>query len=148
MAQKFYRDPTLRGMGFPIIGKNSEAFHKADPVSIDSDGFLIVAVATGKIIGWCLEDVTMASDNQTVAKVKPQYAVADGQLMVITSDQALTQTDIGTYADMKGTTGAINVDLAGGANGQLFVWGSDPQGTTSDVVVSVAEPQEMGFAQA
>lgn len=147
MAQKFYQEPEGRGVGFPVIGKNSEQFSKADPVTIDSDGFLTVATAGDKIIGWCTEDVTMASDNQTVAKYKPEYVIASGQLMVISGDQDLTQTDVGAYADISGTTGAIAVNLVAGTSGQLFVWGSDPDQDAGEIVVSVAEPQELGFTQ-
>lgn len=150
MAQRFYTDPNLLGVGPPVIGKNSEAFAYADPVNIDSNGWLVVAPAGERILGWCLETVTMAATNQTVAKVKPKYVPALGVLMQITADQTCTQTDVGAYADITGTTGAINVNLAAGASGSLFVWQFDPagDGTTTEVVVSVAEPQDLAYAQA
>lgn len=149
MAQNFYTDPTLLGEGYPIIGKNSEAFAKADPVTIDANGFLIVATAGDRILGWCLQDVTMSASNQTVAKVKPAYVPALGVQMQITADQACVQTDVGAYADISGTTGAINVNLSAGTSGSLFVWGFNPDGAgDTEVIVSVAEPQDLAYAQA
>jgi hypothetical protein len=147
MSQKFYTDVAHLGAGFPIIAKNSEAFHKGDPVMVAS-GFLLVATATSKILGWCDADFTATADNQTVAKLCPTYVPATEEVkMLITPDQTFAQTDVGLYADISGTTGAIAVNLAGGGNGQLYVHGVDPMGS-GDVVVSVAEPSTLAFAQA
>lgn len=145
--EKFYRDPILEGVGEPIIGANSEQFTEGDPLSIDADGFLIVAT-TGKIIGFAKESRTMASDNETVAKYCPQYVQARGVEMVYEADQNATQTDVGAYADLTGTTGAIKINLAAGATGQFIVLGFNPEDLGDNyVIVKVAEPQELAFAQ-
>lgn len=149
--QDFFKGETMRTASVLVpIAKNSEAFAKADPVTIDSSGWLIVSTAGAKIIGYAMEAFTAAADNQTVAKKSPLCAVARGQLMVYTSDQACTQTDIGAYADLAGTTGAMTVNLAAGSSGQFIVRAFDPDrdGSTTKVVVMVAEVQDDAYAQA
>lgn len=150
MAQYFLRTPDKGGVGTPIIGNNSEQFSYADAVYIDSDGFLAKATTSSKILGFALEDVTMASDNETVAKYKPAYMPADQVTMVYTADQAVTQTDIGAYVDLVTTTsGAQVLNLAAGSTGQFIVMGFDPNndGSTTLCIVRVAEPQTLAFAQ-
>lgn len=150
MAQRFLADPAKYALGYPVIGKNSEEFNHADPVNIDSNGFLIVATNGVKLMGYYVDDnETMASDNQTVAKIRPNYIYPDGVELVITGDQDATQTDIGAYADLSGTTGAIAINLAASGNGQFLVIGFDPteSGDDDDVVVTCAESQRDGFAQ-
>lgn len=147
--QKFYKNPVLEGTGTAVIGKNSEVFSKGDPVTIDSDGFLIYATAGTKVLGFSLEDVTMTSSNQTVAKYSPQYVPALGVKMIYLADQACTQTDLGQYADLVGTTGATLMNLNSGATGQFLVEAFNPDGLGDTyVVVSVAEPLQYAFAQA
>lgn len=149
--QKFHRDPTLLEVGYPIIGNNSEAFTDADAVFADADGFLAKVTTSSKVLGFAIETVTMASDNETVAKVKPQYIRGLGVLMVYGSDQDCTQTDIGTYADFGTiTTGVQQLNLAGGSTGQMFIHGFDPDAEADNdaVVVEIAEPQILAFAQA
>ena len=146
--QKFYKNPVLEGTGTAIIGKSSEVFAKGDPVSIDTDGFLIYSTAGSKIIGFSLEDVTMSATNGTVAKYCPQWVPSLGVKMVYKSDQDCTQTDVGAYADLVGTTGATQINLAAGATGQFLVLAFNPDGLGDNyVVVEVAEPQTLGFAQ-
>lgn len=150
MAQYFLRTPDKGGVETPIIGNNSSQFSYADALTIDGDGFITVASTSSKIIGFSLEDVTMASDNETVAKYCPLILPADGVTMVYTADQAVTQTDIGAYADLgTTTTGAQVLNLAGGATGQFIVVGFDPNndGSTTLCIVKVAEPQVLAFAQ-
>lgn len=150
--QKFYKIPTGVSVMADIVGKNSEEFNPADPVTIDANGQLIVATAGDKVIGFATDDITMASDNVTVAKVKPNYIPAQpGVLMVYNSDQAgVVADDVGEYADLTGTTGAIKMDFTAGATGQFLVRQIDPEneGDTDLVVVETAEPQRLAFAQA
>ena len=114
--QKFRQDPALFGTGYPIIGKNSEGLVEADAVYIDSSGFLAKITTSSKVLGFSIEARTMAADNQTVDKVKPQYAPALGIKMVYGSDQDATQTDIGAYADMGTvTSNGFELNLAAGA---------------------------------
>lgn len=138
------------GVGTGVILKNSVQLSVGDPLTIDSNGYLDIASTTSKIIGYSLEDVTAASDNQTVAMVKPVYVEAARVRMIYQADQACTQTDIGAYADLgTASTGACVLNLAAGATGQFLVEGFDPYGTgdTTLCVVVVAEPQQLAFAQ-
>lgn len=144
---KFVRNPFELQSGYPVIGKNSEQFSVGDAVYIDSDGFLAKITTSSKVLGYVIEDVTMASDNQTVAKKCPLYVYAEGVEIEVDSDQACTQTDIGAYADMGTvTSGAMVLNLAAGATGQFCVLGFDAN-DTDKVIVTVAEPQKFGFAQ-
>lgn len=150
MAQYFLRTPDKGGVETPIIGNNSEVLSVGDAVYIDSDGFIAVATTSSKIFGFCNETKTMTSDNETVAKYCPEVIPADGVTMVYTADQAVTQTDIGTYADLATTTsGAQVLNLVGGSTGQFIVIGFDPNkdGSTTLCIVKVAEPQVYAFAQ-
>lgn len=148
--QDFLRSDSIgSGIIKTPIAKNSEVFAKADPVSIDSDGWLIVSTAGAKVLGYSTEAFTAASDNQTVAKKFPKCVDVRKCQMVYTSDQACVQTDIGAYADLTGTTGAIQMNLSAGATGQFLVIDFDPDkdGSTTTVVVEAAEPQVYAFAQ-
>lgn len=148
--QKFRHNPDLSGVGYPVLGLNSIQFTGADPVYIDTNGLLTISSTTNKILGYAVDGITMASDNQTVAGVKPQYIPAIGVVMVFGSDQDCVQTDIGAYADFgTATTGAFELNLSAGGTGQMFVLGFDPDDESDDdaVVVEVAEPQVRAFAQ-
>lgn len=151
MGQKFLTDPAGLGRGYPIIGATSVQFTHADAVYIDSSGFLALATAGSKVLGYyCGQGETMAATNQTVKKVCPDYVYAADVEMVYGSDQACAQTDVGAYADFgTATTGAFELNLSAGATGQFLVIGFDPNGdgTTTDVVVVVAEDQRAAFAQ-
>jgi len=151
MAQRFLNDPAGFGVGYPVIGANSIVFSEVDAVYINTSGFLDLATTSSTVLGFALETVTMASDNQTVAKVCPKYCLPYGVLVVYPSDQACTQTDVGAYADLSSnTTNAMTINLAAGSSGQFFVQGFDPDedGSTSKVVVSIAEEQQSARAQA
>jgi hypothetical protein len=150
MAQKFYKVGPDVPVEASVVGKNSEVFAVADPVTIAS-GFLKVAAAGERIIGYALDAVTMASDNQTVAKVAPKiYPALNGLVqMQYTADQAAVATDVGLFADLSGTTGAIQINLAGGASGQFVVLDYDPEkdGTTTEVIVEASELGRLAYAQ-
>jgi hypothetical protein len=151
MAMRFLHDPGAFGTGYPIIGANSSIFKVGDAVTIDANGFLAVPAVSSKIHGFILEDITMASDNQTVAKVCPKFVNAELVEMVVGGDSACTQTKVGEYADL--VTVTLGAQVLNGtviAAGQFLVLGFDPagDGTTTDYVVKVAEPQFLGFAQA
>ncbi len=92
----------------------------------------------------------MTASNQTVALVCPKYYYAAGVLVVYPGDSACTQTKIGEYCDLvSNTSGAQTLNGTVNATGQFFILGFDPEnnGTTTDYVVTVAEPQNFGFAQ-
>ena len=149
--QKFRYDPDISKAGYPIIGKNSEDISPSDAVYADTNGFLALITTSSRVLGYATDDVTMASDNQTVDAVKPSYVPALGIEMVYGSDQDCVQTDIGAYADM-GTVSSngFELNLSAGSSGQFFVLGFDPDEEADDdaVVVEVAEPQFLAFAQA
>ena len=151
MAQRFLNDSASFGVGYPVIGANSIVFSPTDAVYINTSGFLDSASTSSKVLGFALDNITMASDNQTVAKVTPKYCYADAVLVVYPGDSACTQTKVGEYADLVTTTsGGQILNGTTAATGQFFVIGFDPDGdgTTTDYVVRVAEPQTMAFAQA
>ena len=149
--QKFYKIPKGVSIMADIIGANSAAFKPADPVSIDADGCLIVATAGDKVLGYACDDITMVAANETTPKVRPNYIPAvPGVLMQYPSDQAgVLADDVGEYADLSGTTGAITMNLTAGATGQFLIRQIDPEneGDTDVVIVEAAEPQTFGFAQ-
>ena len=153
MGQKFLADPAGHGAGYPVIGKNSEQFSYADPVFIDSNGWLTLIGTTDKVLGYYTgQGETMDGSNQTTGgKVKPDYVYAAGVEMVFGADQDCIQGDVGAYADMVTvTTGAFELNLATGSTGQFLVIGFDPteDSTDTDTVVIAAEPQIFGFVQA
>ena len=82
--QKFLRDPSLLGRGYPVLGKASEVFANADPVYIDSDGYLaVIEAGDQKFLGYYTgQGVTLASTNATVEKVTPDYVYADDVEMI------------------------------------------------------------------
>lgn len=149
MSQKFYKvspDVALES----AEGLNSAVFAKADPVTMNSDGYLIYATAGSKVLGFSVDDVTMAAANNTTPHVRVNYIPAiPGVQMQYTADQACTQTDIGAYADLVGTTGATQINLSAGSTGMFYVKDFDPNqdGTTTEVIVETAEPQTAAFAQ-
>ena len=150
MAQRLLHENADLRVGYPIIGANSVAFAYADPVYIDTSGFLALATTSSKVLGHALDSRTMAATNQTVAAVKPLYTPWEGVVAAITADQAVTQTDIGAYADTgTGTSGAWVLNFAAGTTGQFHCLGFDPEdtATTTLAVIEIAEPQSLGFAQ-
>lgn len=102
---------------YDIVGKNSVAFTVGDPVKFSS-GVLDVAGTTDSIAGVAAKTVTMASDNQTVAKVSPGYIPTDERtlfLMGTNADLTGNATDVGTYYKLTtGTTGTVQVDVTSG----------------------------------
>ncbi|MFA5695984.1 MAG: hypothetical protein WC917_00765 [Bacilli bacterium] len=152
--QKFLADPEGLGRGYPVIAASSEQFSYADPVYINTSGFLAVfAQSTNPaVLGYyCGQGETMSSTNETVAKVCPDYVPAFGVEMVFGSDQDCTQTDVGDYCDMgTTTTGAYELDLAAGQSNEssFFILGFDPDGESDNdkVVVMAAQPQYYAYA--
>lgn len=137
----------------PVIAANSTVFTAGDPVSKNSSGFLTTATAGSKVLGYCLETKTVTSDNQTVAKYSPQVAPAEGTVLRITADAAVTQAmmaiteykDLGTV-----TSGAMTLATADITGGQFKIIGFDPDndGTTTLALVVAAERDKDAYAQA
>lgn len=151
MTQEFRTDPELIGIGYPIIGGNSIQFSKVDAVTVNTSGFLIISTsASDRILGFSNDDRLMASNNQTVAQVKPSYVPAIGTEIFITADAAETQTNIGEY-QVYGTftSGAQQIlqSTSSATIGQVFVLGFDPynEGTTTLAVVTAARYQTLAY---
>ena len=147
MAQRFHVDPAGFGVGYPVIGKNSEAISVADALYIDSSGFICLATAVSKIFGYSLETITMAATNQTVAKVCPKYTEHQSVLMVYptVSNVGFAQTEVGAYATLSTvTTGEMALSSTSGATGQFLIVGIDPtaDGSTFEAVVRAAYKQD------
>lgn len=123
MGQVLYGLQLFRSKGnesdyqYDVIGKNSEAFTAGDPVTVDSSHGLKVAGTNDSIVGVAAKTVTMASNNETVAKVMPGYtpiSVDDVYLMGTNGDMATNNlTAPGTYYELiAASTGAMQIDQA------------------------------------
>ena len=123
--------------GGKVIGDNSEAFTTGDPVTIESGGTLAVAGTTNSVYGVVQKTQTMASDNETVAKVKPVCIPTDMdyQWLMGTNADLSPLTSLGVYYKLTtATTGAVQVDVTSGA-----------QTTSNRVVVCTAvDPNALG----
>lgn len=135
-----------------LILTNSTALDFMDFVTIDGDGFLKQAAAGEKIQGvFCEDSVTAASDNETVDQVKGKYApISEDMVFELTSDQDCTQTDVGAYADIAVSGGAITANLPAGTSGQLEIIDFDPEREADNdkIRVKVSERQSDAYAQA
>lgn len=150
--QYFLKDPMSLGVEYPIIGKNSVVFAPADPVYIDSNGFIDLCDAATLVLGYAIDDITMASDNQTVDKVCPKIAPALGHIMSFPNNGShdFAQTDIGAYANFETvTTNAFDINNTTAANGQVLILGFDPHNDSDDDqgVVRAAELQRFAYSQ-
>lgn len=99
---------------YDTIGKNSEVFAAGDIVGLSSGDLLVNTTA---IVGVAMKTVTMASDNVTVAKVKPGFIAVNDEtiwLMGTNSDLTSNAVDGGTYYPVTGGTGAQVLNVAGG----------------------------------
>lgn len=90
---------------FAGVGGNSVAFANGDLVSL-SGGFVIKAIATGKIVGIANGAKTFAADNQTVAKATISYVrvePGETQVELTASAATLAATDVGKYYNLNGS---------------------------------------------
>lgn len=148
MAQRFLNDAAGFGVGYPVIGANSVTFSEADPVYINTSGFLAIGTATDKILGYSNETITaLAADNQTVAMITPKYVYADAMLMVypLAAAAAATQTMVGEYTDISGTTsGSFTLNASTSATaGQFLILGLNPNNSGSTTAGSTTELSEL-----
>jgi hypothetical protein len=117
------------------IGTNSEVFTSGEPVTVTS-GLLTIVGATSAVAGVIVKTATMASDNQTVALVKPLIIPVDQdyEWLMGTNANLSETTSIGVFYKLTGTTAAIQVDVNSGA-----------QTTTNRVVVCTkVDPNGLG----
>lgn len=117
-AQPFRRNTMDQNYEYDAIGKNSTVFAAYDPVTIQS-GLLSVTTGLQTIVGTAAGAATMASNNQTVAKVTPGYVpIGENDLFIMGTNGDMTgnATDGGTYYGLTtGGTGTVQVDQATGA---------------------------------
>jgi len=140
----------------PVIGANSEVFKDGTLVSKNSSGFLIVATAGLRIWGICRSEVTMASDNQTVAAVKPIVIEVGNVTMSMLGDQAMVAGDRFKYADISTVSAGLQTVAVSTAttSGQLALENlqtdvdNSPGVPTFQLLAKVAEWQDLAYAQA
>src|SRR3990167_5669665 len=136
--------------GNPPIGANSVQFSPADLVNTSDTGFLrLVPDANTKIAGASVDSRTMASDNQTVAQVKPLFVTWRGLEILLGVGADLVQGDIGAFMDLDTfTTNAFRVTRTGateestttlGTGSQVKCLQRDPE-RTSENNVGAFEP--------
>lgn len=98
---------------YDTLGKDSEVFAPGDVVGVTS-GVLLVAVATGGIVGVAQKTQTMGGTNDTV--YPPYIPVTDTTIFLMGTNSDLTdnETNGGTYYNISGATGATTVDVTAG----------------------------------
>ncbi len=125
MAQTIYGATQLETEGNPsnlnydVVGKNSEIFFANEIVTLAA-GLVTLATGTATVLGVLAGAATMASDNQTVAKVKPGYVPADEGLFLMGADADLTVgASEGLYFSITGSTATQQISVAtpGGTTG-------------------------------
>ena len=123
MAQTLYgaipfKNPVNeRNLTYDVIGKNSTQFTYGDVCTLSTDG-LYVATATDSVYGVYLGNgITTASNNETVAMVKPPIVPIDQdtEFLMGTNADMSALTSVGAYYKLTGTTGAMQVDTNSGA---------------------------------
>lgn len=139
-------------IGVGAIGANSVQFSKGDAIIINTSGFLDLASTSGKQLGWSLEDKTMTSDNQTVAKYMPLWCEAGTVQVVLTASAALTQTQVGEFSNYStAASGNFVVNATTSAtSGTVYITAIDPFGIgdNTQVAVEVANPGNLSYTGA
>ena len=136
-----------------VVGANSAQFTIGDPVVRDTDGFLIVATAGLRVEGIADQNITMASDNETVAAKKVSYIPSNYRdLYEADMSAAILATSESQYTDLTGTTGAVQLDQSAlsDTSGQFRIVHRDPRGeaSTTRVLCNIAELESLAYAQA
>lgn len=133
-----------------IIGTNSAVFAIGDVVDITSGFVSVIGASTDRPYGICQQKITMASDNQTVAKVKvPVIPLTTDDEFEMDFDADAALANQGQFFPLNtGGTGAQTVDLASASDtvGQVMLVKLDPRGEGSVLrgLFRVALP-EMAF---
>lgn len=120
---------------YGVIGKNSEVFNANDLVTRGVTG-MIVATPSDAILGVIPKDITMASDNQTVAKVEPAFVPIDQdyEFLMGTNADLDPLASPGAYYNITGLTGVQQVDVTGGVT----------TGADAVVVCTKVDPNGLG----
>lgn len=139
-----------------VIGQNSRQFTTADPLKIDTDGFLdIIDAVDERIDSVSQADLTMAADNQTNARVRPLTLGARDVLLVYGLSAAAVAADVGDFMEFDTlTTGTFRVLRTGGLAGattaltdnrQVYLIQRDPYATNTNTegLFKVAFPEDL-----
>lgn len=105
LYQKGSMESDLR---YDTLGKDSEVITFGDPLAISS-GVLLVATGTSIVVGVAEKTATMGATNDTVY---PAYIpVTDDSIWLMGTDSDLVdnETNGGTYYNLTGLTGAVQV---------------------------------------
>jgi len=134
------------------IMANSEVFAIGDPLTYDTDGFVIVATAGTRVIGVSNQAVTAAANNETVAAAKVSYIVGNiYDYYEADMSAAVTATNRSQYCDLTGGTGAVQMDFGTVADNtaQFRIAMLDPrqESSTTRVLVNIAEPEQLAHTQ-
>ena len=117
------------------IGTNSAEFNVNDVVDLTSGFLSVLGATTDRPLGICQKKVTMASDNQTVAKVTvPFIPLTVDDEFEMDFDAAAALANQGQYFQFNtGGTGAQTIDLASASDtvGQVMLVKLDPRGEGS-----------------
>lgn len=142
----------------PVIAANSEVFIDGTFVSKNNGGFLIASTAGLRIWGICRQNFTAAADNQTVAMIAPIVIEHVNVDMSMLADQAEVAGDIFKYADISTVAAGLQTVALSTAttSGQLSIQGLQANfdgsptfvGNTTQIIVRVAEWQDLAYAQA
>ena len=119
-----------------VLGKNSEVIAAGDILAIASGLVAVSTAATDVLYGVAQKTATMASNNQTVAKVTPSFVpIAPDTIFLMGCDADLTgnATDVGTYYGIStGGTGIQQVRVSAGVTSttsrQFEIVKVDPRG--------------------
>lgn len=133
-GQKLVRGQEFETQSASGIGGNSVVFVEGALVQ-KTGGFIVLATASGKIEGMVNGAATMASDNQTVAKVRVSYTMGqeDTLFMLRCTSASLAQADEGKYFNLDGATNQ-QVDYATAGTVRSVVDTSDSGSATDPVI--------------
>lgn len=121
--------------GYEVIGANSAVFTENDIVTAVAGAGLEVAAPSTPVIGVVARTETMASNNATVAKITPAYIPIDQDYDFLMGTNAdLNPLNVGSYYNITGTTGAQQVDVAGGIT----------TGSNAIVKLTKVDPNQLG----
>ncbi len=132
------------------IGTNSAVFAVGDLLDLTSGFLSVLGGTTDRPYGICTKTVTMANNNQTVAKATVPFIPLDNDSeFEMDFDAAAAQANVGQFFQMNtGGTGAqtVNFSTASDTVGQLLLTKLDPRGEGSTLrgLFKVALP-EMAF---
>lgn len=131
------KSPTKeQNYSYGVLGKNSTVFNENDIVAVDAAHGMIVAPVTTPVLGVIAKTQTMSSTNETVAKVQPAFVPIDQdyEFLMGTNADLSPLTSPTAYFNLTGTTGAQQVDVAGGAT----------TGTAAIVMCTKVDPNNIG----